>query len=183
MTTNSTITIADVEALADQLETDEAARRATSLRLLRACARIVAIRTPETFSREPVEYADVAGHSDNSFPSGQEYRDYSGPSVLEIATPTWNELATESGYYYRWRAVTCERGLFVGRDGSLWGVDVSGTGSFAPFAATPGDRDVEISLSFHRLDLADVSTDEILLAEKALRSLAFPLNAAKESAQ
>jgi hypothetical protein len=96
-----TITVEDVEALATRLESGQAARREKLLRLIRAHARILAVREPETFTRRAIEYSDEDGHWDNSYPPKKKYKDRSGPRTLKIREYTWEEIATSSGFYFR----------------------------------------------------------------------------------
>lgn len=174
------ITIESLEALAAELEQDAETRAAKLLRLIRAFARIIQAREPREFARQPCEWGDVAGHYDNSFPPKKEYRDYTGPRLLEIYEEDTEEVATSSGFYYNYRVVTTNNGLYVAADGSLWGAERTGTGRLGQFAAHPGDCDVEVAIEYDRRD--DVSIEALEAAEKKLRDLAFPLVAAAQSA-
>lgn len=174
------ITIEGLEAMAAQLEQDAETRAAKLRRLIRAFARIIQAREPRKFIRQPCEFGDEAGHYDNSFPPKQEHRDYTGPRLLEIYEEEIEEVRTSSGFYYDYRIVTTNAGLYVAADGSLWGADRTGTGSLGQFAAHPGDCGVEVTIDYDRRD--DVSIEALEIAEKTLRDLAFPLVAAAQSA-
>lgn len=171
--TKTTITIEDVEALASALEADEAAERAKLERLIRAEARILAVREPGLFEAQALEYADEDGHWDNSYPPGQSYRVYTGPRLIEVREPETVDVATSPGYYHTWRRVTEDPGLYVDREGRIWGCDESGTGRIGSFAAHPGNCDVEVTLEWERRH--DVSVEELREVERHLRQLAFPL--------
>lgn len=175
MTTMKTtqITIEDVEALAERLEADDAAEREKLQRLIRAEARIIAVREPERFEAMALEYADRDGRSDNSYPPGQVYRAYVGPRLITVRECETTDVATSPGYYHTWRRVTEHPGLYVDRDGRIWGCDESGTGRIGSFAAYPGDCDVNVEISWERR--SDVSAAELREVEAHLRALAFPL--------
>jgi hypothetical protein len=170
---NPEITIESLESLAELLETDMSTRAAKLMRMIRAFARIIQAREPEHFVRMPTEYGDVSGHSDNSFPPKQVYRSHNGPRLLEIAEETTEEVSTSSGFYYSWRVETTDPGLYIARDGAIWGAERTGTGRLGQFAAHPGDCDVEIEISYN--PRSDVSLSELETVEQHLRKLAFPL--------
>ena len=175
-----TITLEQVEVLAATLEAEQAGRRERLLRLIRAEARILAVREPQMFGRRALEYGDEDGHWDNSYPPKMEYKDKTGPRLIKVSAAEWDSVATEGGFYHAWRATTENNGLYVGRDGALWGCTYSGTGSFGQFAAYPGNCGVTLTMEWDRLDIDDVSDDDLTMVEETLRDLAFPLTAAKE---
>jgi len=172
------ITLEDVEALAAQLEADDAAERAKLQRLIRAEARIIAVREPEQFEARPLEYADEDGNGDTSYPPGQSYRAYAGPRLIEVRECETTDVATSPGYYRTWRRITEYPGLFVDREGRIWGCDESGTGRVGSFAAHPGDCDVAVTIAWERRCDSEVSTEELREVERHLRQLAFPLTQA-----
>lgn len=174
-TKTTQITIEDVEALAAQLEADESAERAKLQRLIRAEARIIAVREPEQFETMALEYADEDGHWDNSYPPSQVYRAYAGPRLITVRDCETADVATTSGYYHDWKRVTEDPGLYVDRDGRIWGCDESGTGRVGSFAAHPGDCDVHVTITWERRSDRDVTTEELRAVERHLRQLAFPL--------
>lgn len=172
-TKTTKITLEDVEALASALEADEATERAKLERLIRAEARIIAVREPEQFAARPMEYADEDGHWDNSYPPGQVYRAHTGPRLLAVRDCETTDVATTPGYYHEWRRVTEYPGLYVDRDGRIWGCDESGTGRVGSFAAHPGNCDVNVAVAWERR--SDVTVEELREVERHLRQLAFPL--------
>lgn len=172
------ITIEQVERLAAELEGQETEQRDRLLRLICAEARIVAAREPERFDRKPLRYQDEAGHWDNSFPPKQEYTDCNGPRLLRVRAGDYDQIATSSGFYYSWEAVTSERGLYVSRDGRIYGRATTGTGHFGQYAAHPGTDDVSLDLEWTASDTDDLTLDDLREVETTLRALAFPLSQA-----
>ena len=170
------ITIEQVEALAADVEATDAAERARLARLITAYARIVAVREPDKFKARATEYGD-AGASDGSYPPDAEYRDKTGPRLIRIADFVWQWLATESGFYHAARAATTDPGMYVDRRGRLYGATITGTGRFAPFPAHPGYCDVQCSIAWDSISLADAPMDRLAQAEEKMRKLAFPLAA------
>ena len=182
---DTTITIEQVEALAERLEADDAAARAKAERLVRAYARILAIREPELFVARPREERDEEGHWDNSYPPKAASYDASGPALYVVEEHEVEHVPTSGGFYFAWKRVTTTAGTYVAADGSIWGCDEHGTGRLGQYAAHPGDCDREIELEWSRR--RDVATAELQAAELALRALAFPaasaaLDAARDEA-
>jgi hypothetical protein len=176
MTDLAQITPEDLERMATELEADEAAQRARLDRLIRAYARILAVREPHLFVRKATEHGDEAGHWDNSFPPKQEFRAKTGPSLLRVEGWDTEDVATSGGFYYSWRRVTTDGGLYVSKMGELYEADETGTGRFGQFAAHPGDCNVECTIEWSRKH--DVSLEQLATAEEHLRKLAFPLSQA-----
>lgn len=174
----STTTLESLERLAADLELGEAQRRERLLRLTAAYARILAVREPDTFKRRPIEYSDEDGHWDNSYPPAQKYKDFSGPRLIKVSPANYDTVATSSGFYHDWRATADELGLYVARDGEIWGCTYSGTGSYGQYAAYPGNDSVQLTLDWEPRDLDDLSTADLVMVEETLRDLAFPLVAA-----
>lgn len=170
------ITIEEVEALAVTLETANAEARGKLLRLIRAEARILMARDPDKFPRCACYYGDEDGHFDGSYPPKQEYRDLTGPRLLAVRKARHDDIATEDGFYHDWRRVTEDPGLYVARDGRVWGRTDEGTGHFGQFAAHPGDCRVEVTISWDPRDESDLSLEDLRAVESALRALAFPLS-------
>lgn len=169
------ITLEDVEALAARLAADEATERARLERLIRAEARILAVREPGLFAPQATAYADRDGHWDHSYPPGQSYRAHTGPRLIEVREPETVDVATSPGYYHDWRRVTEYPGLYVDAEGRIWGCEESGTGRVGSFAAYPGDCDVRVEITWERRSDRDVSTEELREVERHLRAMAFPL--------
>lgn len=180
--TTAEITIEALETLATQLETDDGATRAKLLRMIRAEARILAVREPSKFRSQATACRDEDGHWDSSYPPKQQYCDRTGPRLVQVSDCSTRDLATEGGFYYAWRRVTEDPGLFVARDGAIWGCDEHGTGRLGAFAAHPGDCDVEVELDWSRRDIDEVTTAELSAVEAHMRMLAFPASAASEAA-
>ncbi|MBF0391655.1 MAG: hypothetical protein HQL38_03135 [Alphaproteobacteria bacterium] len=169
------ITVEQIEALAAQIEQEDDAERARLHRLIRAYARIVEARDPEQFQPQALEYSDEDGHSDNSYPPKQKYKDHRGPRLFEVIDSTTTSIATSGGFYYQFRTVTEDEGLFVAPDGVLFGCVEEGTGRLGQFAAHPGDCGVMNELTWSSIAVADVPLDRLRKAEEALRKVAFPL--------
>jgi len=169
------ITIEDIEKLAESLETEQIVQKEKVLRLIRAEARILAGRDPERFQRKALEERDEAGHCDNSFPPDTVRYNISGPRLLRIISPSTEDVPTTGGFYYEWRRETIDPGVYLGRDGILYGRYDEGTGRVGRFAAHPGDCDVAIKFSWRQLD--DLSLATLKEVEAQLRSLAFPASA------
>lgn len=174
-----TITIEQIEELANSLETTDTEQRANLQRMIRAEARILAVREPDKFTRKALEYRDEDGHWDNSYPPKQKYRNYTGPRLLKVQSCTTDDIATTSGFYYDWKRVTTDPGIYVACDGELWGCNESGTGSLGRFAAHPGDCNVEVELEWSPLDMHEVTIVQLQQVEEHLRKLAFPLSHAE----
>lgn len=175
----NTITIEALEQLAIELEATEAEQRAKLDRMIRAYARILAAREPHLFERKATERGDVAGHYDNSFPPKQVFRAKTGPRLLRVDAWETEDVATSGGYYYSWRRVTTDGGVYVSKMGELYEADETGTGQLGQFAAHPGDCNVECAIEWSRKH--DVTLEQLTLAEEHLRKLAFPLSQSQAS--
>lgn len=175
----NTITIESLEQLATELEADQAAQRARLDRLIRAYARILAVREPHMFARKATEHGDEAGHWDSSFPPKQEFRARTGPRLLSIEAWDTEDVATSGGFYHSWRRVTTDGGLYVSKMGELYEANETGTGQLGQFAAYHGDRNVECTIEWSRK--SDVTLAQLTRAEEHLRALAFPLSQAAAS--
>lgn len=170
-----------LEEIAAQLATETATEREKLFRLNAACARILANRQAEAFLRRPCTHGDEAGHWDNSFPPEQVYSEWRGPLSIEIRDWTTEDVATSGGFYYSWRRVTSDPGLFIDKSGHFWGAEETGEGRVGQFAAHPGDTGVECSIEWRRLYGDEVSTEDLRAAFLELGKLAFPLaSAARE---
>ncbi len=177
----STFTIEQLESLATQLETTEAEQRARLERLCRAYARIIRAASPDKFARRATHYGDEAGSWDSSFPPRKEYAARTGPLAIKTSDSVTEDVATEGGFYYAWRRVTVRGALAIGTDGTWYRSDETGTGNFGPFAARPGNHDVDVDIDWSETD--EVSTEELIAAEAKLRDLAFPLVAARRASE
>ena len=163
----SSITIEQLEALAAQLEADDNTERERLLRLCRAMARILAARQPEAFRRYPSEITDEAGHWDNSYPPKAElHYSRSTPRLIRVRKYTTEDVPTSTGFYHDYREQTTELGCYVGRDGSFWGCDRSGTAHFGQYAAHPGECNREIELDWQPIE---PTLDDLREAEPILR--------------
>lgn len=166
------ITIDQVEELATKLEADDAAQREKAARLIRAYCRILWLREPQRFQRRPTERRDEDGHWDNSYPPKQELRNFTGARLIKVRGWDYDDIATSSGFYYTWKRVTKDHGLYFDRFGRAYGADETGTGRLGQYAAHPGDCDVECEIAWSQRD--ELETAELIAAEQALRALAFP---------
>jgi hypothetical protein len=175
------ITIESLETLATELEKDQAAQRARLIRMIRAEARILAAREPDKFPRRATEYADEDGHYDNSYPPKQVYRARTGPRLVILDSCDYEDNATEGGFYHAWERVTLDPGIYVSRDGRIYGCEMTGTGRVGQFAAHPGDCDVDVTLEYSLRDEDEIPLEQLASAEETLRSLAFPLTQAVAS--
>lgn len=173
------ITIESLEQLATEIEATEAAQRAKLDRLIRAYARILAVREPHLFVRKATEHGDEAGHWDSSFPPKQVFRSKTGPALIKIEAWDTEDVATSGGFYYSWRRVTNDGGLYVSKMGELYEADETGTGALGQFAAHPGDHNVECEIEWSRK--REVTIEQLATAEEHLRKLAFPLSQAVAS--
>jgi hypothetical protein len=170
----STITIADIEALATQLEADEATKRAHLLRMIAGEARIVAVREPSAYKRRACAIID-ADETSGSYPPAEEFADRTGPALVRVHGGDWSAVRTSGGYYHSWRATTSSPGLYVDRKGTIWGASYTGTGHYGQFAAHPGNHNVEIEIVWDRLDQDDLTLAQLEAVERHMRALAFPL--------
>jgi len=168
------ITIEQLERLVEQVEADALAERNRLCRLIGAYARIIWIREPERFKRQPLEFGDEDGHYDNSYPPSLVYKDFSGPRLLEVVRCDWDTVAMSGGFYHTWRVASPEPGLYVTPRGEIWGATAAGTGRYGQFAAYPGNYDVRVVLTWHPLGDEDVSLSDLRIVEKVLRGMAFP---------
>lgn len=180
---SETITIEALEQLATQLEATDREQRAKLQRLIAAYARIIALREPGQLKRRPVEVADEDGHWDGSYPPNIQYKDYSGPRLIEVRRGDYDTVATEGGCYHAWRAVTSDCGVYVASDGGLYGRQYSGEGRVGQYAAHPGNCDVRIEVTYDELDTDEIALSDLTVAESTLRDLAFPLGAAAQAAE
>jgi hypothetical protein len=173
------ITLVEIEQIATALETESQEQRARLERLCAAYIRILAVRESTIFEQRETVLADEDGHWDSSFPPGQDYKDYTGPALIQLAGRTTSDVATSGGFYYSWRRTTEYGGLYIGRDGQWWRSDETGTGRIGQYAAHPGNCDVDCEIDWSRVDADEVTTAELVDAESTLRALAFPLVAAR----
>ena len=172
--TDETITLEQVEQLAQRLASQQEDERHRFLRLIAAEARIVAIRDPARFKRAPREYGDEDGYWDTSYPPDQRYKDHSGPRLLPVHEVTTEYVATTAGGYYDARVTTTDGGLYIAEDGTLWECEAVGTATWGPFAAYPGWCNVRVELDYLPVEPEDVPLQRLADAEKALRAIAFP---------
>lgn len=175
----NTITIESVEQLATELEQTAELQSAKLKRLIAAYARIIWQREPHRFVRKATEHGDEAGHSDNSYPPKQVYRAKTGPRLYCVEGWDTEDVATSGGFYYSWRRVTTDGGVYVDRMGAIYEANETGTGRLGQFAAHPGDCDVECEIEWSLK--RDVTLDQLTAAEADLRKLAFPLSQAVAS--
>jgi hypothetical protein len=176
---NMTITIEQLEQLANLLEASATAKRAKLLRLIGAYARILYTQKPKSFARRAMELADEDGHYDTSFPPAIEWKDRSGPRLMQIVEAVDDQVATTNGFYHDWRYTTTDRGLYVSPSGELYGRALNGGGSLGSFAAHPGSCKVMASVEWDTLETEEICEERLEEAEKKLRDLAFPLVAAR----
>lgn len=109
------LTLESLEALVETLIDAERAEREKQLRMIAACARIVALKDPEVFTRRACWHGDEEGHWDNSYPPKQTYSDRRGPSTIKIVDSTQEDIATSGGYYYSWRRITAVKARVLRR--------------------------------------------------------------------
>lgn len=169
------ITIEQLESLVDRMEHDETARRAKLHRLIRAYARIVALREPQQFPARALHLGDESGHWDNSYPPTQVYSDRSGPRLIRVRESQEEDIATTGGFYHDWRRVSVSPGLYVSRDGHLYGRAETGTGRVGQYAAHPGDCDVDCAVEWSVRPDDELELGDIEECELHMRTLAFPL--------
>lgn len=161
------ITIESLEALASQIESDDALEHARLLRLCRAMIRILAARQPELFERRATSITDEAGHYDTSFPPKVELHFDGARRLLEIRDNDTDEIPTSAGFYYSWRRATTDVGCYVGRDGFFYGCEETGTGRLGQFAAHPGNCGREIGLDWVQIE---PTVDDLRETEPVLRA-------------
>ena len=177
------ITLEALEQLAASMEADDKARREKLARLIRAYARIIAICEPGKYKPRPVEVSDEDGHWDGSYPPKIEYKDYSGPRLIQIRAGEYGTVATSTGFYHDWRAVTLDKGLYASRFGAIYCRTYSGTGHCGQYAAYPGNCNVRLEVEYDTIDSDDLTMEDMEKVEKSLRELAFPLVAEKNAAE
>lgn len=175
------ITIEGLEKLATELESDEAQQRERLKRLICAYARILAVREPHLFERRATERADEDGHWDNSFPPKIKFKNRTGPRLILVDGYEWDDIATSGGFYHEWKRITTNPGLYVARDGSIYGADETGTGRLGQFAAHPGDCNVECTIEWTKRNRDSLAVSDLAEVEAHLRKLAFPLSHAAAS--
>lgn len=169
------ITIESLEALVEQIAGEQKEQREKQLRMIAACARIVALQAPKKFSRQACRRQDEEGHFDNSFPPSIDLVDFSGPRLYCVYEHSTEDVATSTGFYHSWKRVTKDQGLYVSRSGVIYGCEETGTGRRGQYAAYPGDCDVDCDLSYSRADLSEISAEHLAQALKELSEMAFPL--------
>jgi len=173
--THRSITIAELEALANEIVDEVEVRKNHLATMIRHYARILAVREPERFQRRAVEHSDEDGHWDNSFPPDIKFKDRSGPISMIIFSAEYDEIATSEGFCHDWRAATSDPGLYVTPRGELLGAHHDGGGSFGQFAAYPGECNVMVEIEYGPIDMDELSVETLEQAEEQLRELAFPL--------
>lgn len=167
-----------LEKIVGDLAAEASQQRAKLFRLVAACARIIALQSGKRFGqRWARHHGDEAGHWDNSFPPAQVYSDYTGPRLIKLRDWQTEDVATSSGFYYDWRRVTKDPGLFVDARGNFWGAEETGEGRVGQFAAYPGDCGVDCAIEWREIDGDEVSTEDLEAAFLELGKLAFPLAA------
>lgn len=173
----------ELEALANSI-CEELNNKTTKMRrLITAYARIINAREPSQFERMPCAYADEDGHWDNTYPPKQIYKDHTGPRLFEIISESTKDIATSTGFYYSWKRVTEDPGLYVAPDGELYGCTQTGTGEYSGFAAYPGDCRVDVTLEWAPLIDDEITFDRLQKAERELRAIAFPHVAASQAVE
>jgi len=175
----TTITLEALEALAAAAESDNAVEHARLARLCTAYGRILRARDPEKFQHKACHVGDEAGHCDSSYPPDQKYTECTGPRALRLRMRATEDIATSGGFYYSWRRVTTDGGLYLGLDGSWYRSSETGTGEVGSFAAHPGDCNVDCTIEWSTVDVDELTLEELRAAEATLRELAFPLVAEK----
>ena len=162
-TTTTALTLDTLEELANGIVADGEARRERLRRMIHHYCRIIAAKEPERFRQRALRYGDEDGHWDNSYPPSMRYADHNGIRSIKIEGGDWTEVATESGFYYHWEAVTSNRGIYADRHGDLYGADYSGVGAVGQYAAHPGNCGVDIRIEYDRLDDDEISTTRLVL--------------------
>jgi hypothetical protein len=174
------ITLEALENLAAQIEAEEGQERDRLKRLITAYARILRQRQPELFRRKALEYSDEDGHYDNSYPPSIQWKDHNGPAVITVMKMDYTTAATEGGFYHDYRFITVEKGIYVGKEGTIYGATIDGTGHFGQFAAHPGDCNVMATITY---EPRSIDTKYLQITEEHMRKLAFPLIAAQLAKQ
>src|ERR1035441_8315015 len=66
-------------------------------------------------------------------------------------------------YFYSWKAVTSQAGLFMDIHGSFHRAEITGEGRHAGFAACPGNTGVSLEISYHpaNLKLEDLTDSDL----------------------
>jgi len=181
-TNTEALTLDQLEALADSLQLETTNRRTKLLRMIRAYCRILANREPETFADVHTEYADEDGHFDNSYPPSLRRKNFSGPSLVEIVSYSSEDISQESGFYYSYKTVSTDRGLYFDADGTPYGGEITGTGRIGQFAAHPGDCNVDCEIDWDSHNTTSIPIARLQDAEKKLRDIAFPACAKQAAA-
>lgn len=163
---NTTITIEQLEALAQQIADNDEAEAERLLRLCRAMTRILAARQPELFESRCTSITDEAGHYDNSYPPKPETHGRSLP-LFRVRKYETEDVPTSGGFYHDYREQTLDEGCYISRDGAFFGCDRSGTASVGRYAAHPGDCNRAITLDWHPIE---PTLDDLREAEPALRA-------------
>lgn len=163
------ITIEDLERLAHEAIDEQIQESNRLRRLIRAYSKLIWAHDPDLFVARALEYGDEAGHYDNSYPPKQEYRDRRGPRLIKIRSWDTKDLPTSTGFYYHWRRVTEDPGLYVDAEGDIYGCEETGTGELGSFAAHPGDCNVSCALEWS--ERHDLTLDDVREVEKALRAI------------
>lgn len=174
-----TTTIESLEALATELEQDAEQQRARLKRLIAAYARILWAREPHQFRRRYTEHGDAAGRCNDSYPPNQEFRNQTGPRLVQVEDYNLEDVPTSTGFYHSWKRVTIDGGVYVDRMGQIYEANEMGTGRFGAFAAHPGDCSVECEIEWSLK--SDVTLEQLQTAEQKMRELAFPLSQAAAS--
>src|SRR6266404_5360910 len=117
------LTIQDLEELANQIANENQSRRDKLTRMIRAYCKIIHAREPGKFTRRACHFSDEVGNCDGSYPPDQEYSDRTGPRSIEIINLSSEDVPTESGFYYSYRTVPSDPGLYVTPTGALLGGD------------------------------------------------------------
>jgi hypothetical protein len=174
MSSESTSYETELGALAERLAALDAARdahRAMKAKHVELLARL-AQHFPgrDQWKRRATTIVDD-NDGNGSYPPDEQWTDHSGPILFKIEGADYSTEATAGGFYHDCRAGTGSSGLYVSRDGTLYGANFTGTCRFGQFPAHPGICDRDIAVEWDVLPMEDISNDDYDAAIAALRKL------------
>lgn len=171
---NATSYEAELQTLSEQLQAlDE--KRATHRRLKAKHIELLCrlLQHTETRSMWAAKATRIVDDNDcnGSYPPAEQWVDHHGPALIRICKPRYSEDASEGGFYHDCTVGTDDCGLYVDREGVLYGADFSGTCHFGQFAAHPGTCSRDIAIEWVEIEedvMEDAWYDLVIAALKGL---------------
>lgn len=172
------VTLEALEELAKSLSADAAKENQHLSRLVRAYAEILALRQPRSFETMPagerlMPQADEAGSWNPDLPPERRPYGIHGPALVTIRPYALEHAVTAGGYFLDWKVLPADLGLYVDREGAIWGCEARGHERLGLTSGYPGESEVQVELLWQTF--TDVTLEALREVEAGLRVLAGPL--------